>query len=302
MISNEEFIRQSIESNLIYCTSILEYTYSLGFSFLQKEQDIINEIENFYNKFKNQILKTINIANKNISQELIDSNILYTKYTLPLYELTEELTGDKGDTDIITKIMMLKSGITTVSTQLLNEVKTINTETLKILKEYIDFITYINNQVLKSNLFAYKYGLFIEEVKNRAIFYYENLSRIINKEKVSTTLVDKNIDELRKQMEQNALFINGFVNQSENNVIKQARDFVNDFSKLNLNNILNLPEEERKTIYNDAMNLINSFINFITKLIERQLNRNIQFIVGPAYLDICLKEANSFKYNLNTLL
>lgn len=298
MISNEEFIRQSIESNLIYCASILEYTYSLGFSFLQKEQDIINEIKNFYDKFKNQILKTINIADQNISQKLIDSNILYTKYTLPLYELTEELTGSKGDTEIITRLMMLKAGIPTVSSTLLEEVTSINQETIKILKEYIDFITYLNNQVLKSNLFAYKYGLFIEKVKNKMIFYYENLLRIINKEKISTTLIDSNIEELKDQMAKNALFINGFVNQSEDTVIKEARKFADDFNKLNLNNNSNLKEE----INNDATNLINSFIKFITRLIERLLNRNIQFIIGPGYLDICLKEANSFKYNLNSLL
>lgn len=302
MISNEEFIRQSIESNLIYCGSILEFTYSLGFSFLSKDTDIINEIKIFYDKFKNQMLKTLNIANRNISQELIDSNILYTKYTIPLYELTEELTGDKGDIEIITKLMMLKPGTTIVNNELLNEVITINKETLKILKEYIDFITYIQNQVLKSNLFAYKYGLYIEKVKNRAIFYYENLLRIINKEIVSVILIDKNIEELKTIMEENALFINSFVNQSENRTIQDARNFANEFNQLDLSLISNLSKEERKNTYNNAMSLINSFINFITKLIERHLNKSIQFIVDPAYLDICLREANSFKYNLKILL
>lgn len=302
MISDEEFIRQSIESNLLYCGTMLELTYSLGFSFLSKDVEVTNEIKNFYNRFKQQMLKTLDIANRNISQELIDSHILYTKYTIPLYELAEELTGNIADIDIITKLMMLKPGTPIVSAELLNEVITINKETLKILKEYIDFITYVNNQVLKLNLFVFKYGLYIEEVKNRASFYYDNLLRIINKEKVSVILIDKNLEEIKDLMERNALFINGFVNQSEDSIISEARNFADKFNQLDLSNISQLSKEEQQNIYNNARNLIDSFIIFITNLIEKLLNRNIQFMVGPAYLDICLREANDFKYNLQILI
>ena len=302
MISNEEYIRQSIQSNLLYCGSILELTYSLGFSFLSKDVDMRNEIKNFYDRFKRQMQKTLKIANQNISQELIDSNILYTKYTIPLYELTEELTGNKADIEIVTNLMMLKPGTPIVSNELLNEITTINQETLKILKEYIDFITYINNQVLKSNLFIYKYGLYIEAIRNRASFYYDNLLRIINKEQVSVILIDKTLEDIKDLMERNALFINGFVNQSESGIILEARNFANEFHNLELNNIANLSEEERQSTYNNALNLIDSFINFITRLIEKVLNRNLQFIVGPAFLDICLREANDFKYSLRIFL
>ena len=302
MISNEEYIRQSIQSNLLYCGSILELTYSLGFSFLSKDVDMRDEIKNFYDRFKRQMQKTLKIANQNISQELIDSNILYTKYTIPLYELTEELTGNKADIEIVTNLMMLKPGTPIVSNELLNEITTINQETLKILKEYIDFITYINNQVLKSNLFIYKYGLYIEAIRNRASFYYDNLLRIINKEQVSVILIDKTLEDIKDLMERNALFINGFVNQSESGIILEARNFANEFHNLELNNIANLSEEERQSTYNNALNLIDSFINFITRLIEKVLNRNLQFIVGPAFLDICLREANDFKYSLRIFL
>lgn len=302
MISDEEFIKQSIESNLLYCGSMLELTYSLGFSFLSKEIEVTKEIKNFYDRFKQQMLKTLKIANRNISQELIDSHILYTKYTIPLYELTEELTGNIADINIITQLMMLKPGIPIVSNELLNEVTVINTETLKVLKEYIDFITYIHNQVLKLNLFVFKYGLYIEEVKNRASFYYDNLLRIINKEKVSVILIDKNLEEIKKLMERNALFINGFVNQSEDSIIVEARNFADAFNQLDLSSISKISKEEQQILYNNTNNLIDSFITFITSLIEKLLNRSLQFMVGPAYLDICLREANDFKYNLQILI
>lgn len=302
MISDEEYIRQSIESNLLYCGSILELTYSLGFSFLSKDIAMRDEIKNFYNRFKRQMQKTLKISNQNISQELIDSNVLYTKYTIPLYELTEELTENKADIEIVTNLMMLKSGTPIVSNELLNEVTTINEETLKILKEYIDFTTYIYNQVLKSNLFIYKYGLYIEEIRNRASFYYDNLHRILNKEQVSIILFDKTIEGIKDLMERNALFINGFVNQSEDGIILEARNFANEFHNLDLSNITTLSEEELQNTYNTALNLIDSFINFVTRLIEKVLNKNLQFIVVPAFLDICLREANDFKYNLRLFL
>lgn len=297
MINDEEYIKESIESNLIYCGSMLEFAYSLSFSFLAYNSEIIDEINNYYNRFRNGLIKTINIADGNISKELLDSNILYTKYTIPLYELGEELTSNKGDISIIESLMNLKPGIPKSSNSLLDEVTSINEETYNLLKEYNDFITYINNQVLKVNLLVYKYSMYIEDIKNRGIFYMSNLKRIMNREKVSTILIDSNINSIKNLMERNALFINGFVNQKEEEIIKEARTFAEEYEKLDLSTINNNEE-----LYNEAYSLTDRFSMFITFLIEKLLNRKLQLMVGPAYLDICLREANDFKYNLNLVL
>ena len=294
-MSDQEFIQQSIESNLIYCGSILEFTYSLSFRFLEKDDNIINELNNFFDKFKIQMLKTINIANGNISQDLIDRNILYSKYTIPLYNLAEQLTATEADTKLIEELMRLKPGIPIVNDSILNIVDKINQDTLKLLNYYYDFITYITKQVSKFNAFIFKYALYIEDVKKRTSFYIENLTRIINRQNITTTLIDENIESVKKLMERNALFINGFINQSEKKEIEEARYFEQKYNNITLNN-------NDIASYKEAYDLTNNFIEFITSLIKRLLNKKVQFIMGPAYLDICLREANDFKYNLELLI
>lgn len=301
-MTDSEFIQQSIESNLIYCGSMMEFAYSLGFSFLEKNKDIEEEVYRFYTRFKKQILKTINIANENISKELLESNILYTEYMIPLYKLGEELTGKKADIEVIKALMNLVPGNIEVNNDMLQEVNNINNNTLKLLKEYIDFLTYLANQISKLNLFIFKYNMYVDDVKKRAVFYYENLYRIINKEIVTVIMIDRNINNIKNIMERNSLFINGFVNQSEEDVIMQARNFEVAFNELDLNINDNLNIEEIKKIYNSTISLTDSFIYFIEALIRQLLNKKIQFIVGPTYLDICLRAANDFKYNLKLMI
>ena len=241
------------------------------------------------------MLKTINIANGNISQDLIDRNILYSKYTIPLYNLAEQLTATEADTKLIEELMRLKPGIPIVNDSILNIVDKINQDTLKLLNYYYDFITYITKQVSKFNAFIFKYALYIEDVKKRTSFYIENLTRIINRQNITTTLIDENIESVKKLMERNALFINGFINQSEKKEIEEARYFEQKYNNITLNN-------NDIASYKEAYDLTNNFIEFITSLIKRLLNKKVQFIMGPAYLDICLREANDFKYNLELLI
>ena len=245
-MTDSEFIQQSIESNLIYCGSMMEFAYSLGFSFLEKNKDIEEEVYRFYTRFKKQILKTINIANENIC---------------------EELTGKKADIEVIKALMNLVPGNIEVNNDMLQEVNNINNNTLKLLKEYIDFLTYLANQISKLNLFIFKYNMYVDDVKKRAVFYYENLYRIINKEIVTVIMIDRNINNIKNIMERNSLFINGFVNQSEEDVIMQARNFEVAFNELDLNINDNLNIEEKKKIYNSAISLTLILLYILLRLL-----------------------------------
>ena len=301
MISDNEYITEAIEANLVYNGSMLEFTYSLSFSFLEYNKDIIDEINNYYDNFRKQMIRTIEIADNNISKEFLDSDILYTKYTIPLYKLGEELTSNKGDIGIIESLIKLNPGIVTSNPKLLEKVDNINKDTLNLLTEYRDFITYLANNTLKVNIFVFKYAMYIDDIKNRLTFYINNLKRIINKEKVSSILINSSINDTKNLMERNALFINGFVNQSEEEIILEARKYAEEYNRLDLANIDAKNKEEKDKLYNEAYNLTDKFSKFITSLIEKLLLRKLQLMVGPAYLDICLREANDFKYNLKLL-
>ena len=301
MINDNEYIRESIESNLIYNGSMLEFAYSLSFSFLEYNKDIIDEINNYYDRFRILMNRTIEIANNNISKEFLNSDILYTKYTIPSYKLGEELTSNKGDINIIENLMKLTPGIPKENPELLEKVNSINKNTLNLMNEYKDFITYLANNVLKVNIFVFKYAMYIYDIKNRLTFYINNLKRIIKKEKVSTILISSSINDTKILMERNALFINGFVNQSEEEIILEARRFAEEYNKLDLLNTDTKNKKEVEKLYNEAYNLTNRFSNFIISLIQKLLDRKLQLMVGPAYLDICLRETNDFKYNLKLL-
>lgn len=298
MLTDEEYISQSLQLNLLYCESMLEFTFSLQFSFLDKDTDIINIIKSFDKRFRDQINIVIELANNKVSKEFLDSHLLYTEYTLPLYNLNEELLGVKSSTDIIKKIMELQPGTTVVTEDLINRINQINNDTINLLNDYIDFVNYLHSEVIKVNLFVFKYGMYIDDIKSKATYYSRNLTDLINKKDVFILDISNSDYYLKRLMEKNALFINGFVNQSEDSIITTARNFGYEFNTLELERIPELSVDEQKKVYNQAYTLINYFIQFITSIIKRILNRNLQFMVGSVYLDVCLREAYSFKYSL----
>ena len=112
MLNDINFISQSIVINLAYGLSIREMALDLELSFLSKDSDYIKKTDTFFKAFDALVDETIGIANGNIPQELFDNrDVIFTKYTLKTYRLTEQLTGVNMNQNLILKLNDIKPGI-----------------------------------------------------------------------------------------------------------------------------------------------------------------------------------------------
>ena len=108
MLSDEEFVTQSMVTTIFYLSNVRDYCLKISFSFLDKE---CVERANEFTLWCEQLLnKFINESNEIIPKEAIDSHFLVTQYTLDTMDLTDYLLNVNLDTSIVIKIQDLQPG------------------------------------------------------------------------------------------------------------------------------------------------------------------------------------------------
>ena len=300
MLNDINFISQSIEINLAYGLSIREMALNLELSFLDKDKEYQNTIHTFFKAFDALVNETISIADGNIPKELFDNkDAIYTKYTLPTYDLTEKLTGVDMNQYLILKLEEIKPGIPKPSTELIRRVEEINKQTEILLSNFKKFLQDIYDKVINVKLFIFSYGLLIDHLIDRINLYYYSIDRLIHREDLSPTYVSTVQFAFNKLVKQDAMFINALVNQKEKQVIEKARYFEQEFDILLKTYQIPLTPDNQTLLSKRSLKLNDDFINFVNDILNKITNKEIQFMTEPVFIDLILRESNLFKFILS---
>lgn len=299
MLNDINFISQSIVINLAYGLSIREMALDLELSFLPKDDDYIKRTDAFFKAFDALVDETINIANGNIPQELFDNrDVIFTKYTLDTYKLTEKLTGVNMNQNLILKLNDIKPGIPKPTKELIEIVEKINKQAEILLVNFKEFLEEVYDKVINVKLFIFSYGLLIEHLIDRINLYYYSIDRLIDREDLSPTYVATIQYDFNTLVKQDSMFLNALVNQKEEDIIRRAREFENDFKELLKTYQIPLTPDNQRLLSERSLALNNQFIKFVEEILDRVVNKNIQFMVEPVFIDLILRESNLFSFIL----
>lgn len=299
MLNDINFISQSIEANLTYGLAIREMALDLKLSFLEKDEQIQDTTRSFFRAFDALVNETLDIADGNVPQEMIDDQIVATNYTLDMYILTEQLTGVNMDQELILKLEKIKAGIPKPTPELIKKVEEINNQAVILLTNFKKFLEQLYDDVINVRLFIFSYGLLIEHLIQRIDLYYYSMDRLIHREKYSPTYVAKVQYDFNNLVKQDTKFINAFVNQTERDVMEEARKYEQNFEMLLKTYQIPLTPDNQKLLSERSYALNASFAEFVKGLLDRINNRDIQFMVEPVFIDLILRESNMFKFILS---
>lgn len=299
MLDDINFISQSIEANLTYGLAIREMALSLKLGFLEKDEQIQDTTRSFFRAFDALVNETLDIADGNVPQEMIDDQIVATNYTLNMYILTEKLTGVDMDQELILKLEKIKAGIPKPTPELIKKVEEINTQAVILLTNFKKFLEQLYDDVINVRIFIFSYGLFIQHLIQRIDLYYYSMDRLTHREKFSPTYVAKVQYDFNNLVKQDAKFINAFVNQSEREIMEEARIYEQNFEVLLTTYQIPLTPDNQKLLSERSYALNASFAEFVKGLLDRINNRDIQFMVEPVFIDLILRESNMFKFVLS---
>lgn len=304
MLNDILFVQQSLTANLFYLRNLSQFCFIIEQSFLAKDKEYINTIQDFKKRTTNLFKQTFLLSDGKILKDVLSNQILVTKYTYELEVLTEKLFGRKIDTDLTLKQLELQANETfQVSDTLLEEVQKINQEALILSANFIDFCSSVYKQLTNNLLFSFSYpALFLYMIEEMAL-YYTDLQRLINRTDVDPILIADFEFYFSNSLRNASNFIAGFSDTNQFIVIQQAQKFSKDFAELmkkvqgeGLNPI------DQEQFRQDALLIVKDYKEFLESLINDLLSSKKYFIVPPIFFDTLLTEANFFYYLLSRVV
>ena len=303
MLSDLDFIKQTLINNLYYLRTINQFCISIYLSFLENNQryrDIAMNFAKGVEDLGRRVLKNID----GYLADILNEEIFVTKYTLPLERLTEKLFDIKIATDLTEEQLQITPGTNEiVSSEIVNELMEINSQAMILATNFIEFCKEIYNEQRDNGLFSYNYPALyrymIEEIK----LYETTLGRLNRKNKVDPTYVIDYQYWFTTSMKDAAMFIRGYVDPENTDIFTRANSFANEFDYLidEYKNIVLSPQSQ-DVLTNKTMRAVERFRLFLSDAITEVLNNNLTFIIAPIFLDNMYTSANYFKYILKLAL
>ena len=145
-----------------------EHSFFLEVSFTDKNKEFKNIAHEFQNEFSKILENIVNLANNNLSQDFIQANEFVAKNTIEAENQSSYLTTIPINTNITKKELNLQSGNININPLLLNNINSLNTKTLNLVRNLIHFKKDVLNHVLTCKAYTTNYPLLITHIMNEA--------------------------------------------------------------------------------------------------------------------------------------
>ncbi|KJR46593.1 hypothetical protein UF75_2998 [Desulfosporosinus sp. I2] len=302
MLSNEVYIRQSLELNLFFMRIAKEHAIFLESAFSPHNQSLAQQADTLKCEFTNLLAEAIMLAEGIISPEVLRSGEFVTKYTLDSERVTEFYTGIQIDSSLTNRELSLGHTLNPVASPLLDQVSTLNQKAIIATNVLADYKSKLLQDILSCKLFTFNYPLLIDHILREAHFYLKLLHQLQNRQVLN--ILDDIINQQKfwdRIMAEHAKFIRGLLDPTEEALFDKAHKFGKEFDELTK---LALTMNDQTTILpqltQKTCNATVGLRDFKTAGTEGILQCKIKALAFPLLGDHVLREANHYLRLLNT--
>lgn len=297
MISNAEFIRQSLELNLFFLRIMKEHTVFMAASLTPRDAQLASQALNMQNVLGGLLATTLALADGYLSKEALSSGEFVTNLTYNAERMTEFYTGIPIDSNITIQEMALTGTRQQAeNSQVMQQVFMLNQQVIYAVTQLISMKTMILENVLACRMFTTNYPHMLDHIIDEARYYVRTLARIQNREETpdAGNILEQEVfwDHI---MGDHAKFIRGMLDPMEEPLIQMADKFAKEFDKLEkeakslMAKVGLLPKLTRETI--DATTRLRDFKR---QGAEGILACKVRSIILPLLADHVLREANHY--------
>lgn len=288
----DTYVTRSLELHLFFARIMKEHSLFLKAGFTPANPNFAEKAEYFKDEFEKLLCRTLELSNGLISPEVIRSCELVTEFTALAEKRTECLTGIKINNEITEKTANLtesrrRSGNFSA---LLNQVKSLNRTSLKLIEDLIEFKEKILQNVLNCNMFTANYPLLIEHIIREAKLYCKYVKTLEKDGTLNYHSMRDTESFWNRIMMEHAMFIRGLLDPCEAELICSADDFAKDFAEL----LEKCRCSHDKTIRQDSLNKTIKFRDFKSAGTKGISECEIRSVILPLLADHVLREANHY--------
>lgn len=229
----KRFITLSLETNLFFARIMKEHSLFLQAGFPCKDTAWIQKADFFRRKFEELLRETVRISNGMVNCNILESDELVTRFTIPAEERTQRLTGISIDSRISMMEQTLQSGYDFCpNDKMVRRIRQLNEKALNLTNGLIRFKENILCEVSACRLFTSNYPLLIEHIIREAKLYCSILTDLQQNRQISCDSLHTKEEFWNQIMMEHALFIRGLLDPSETQLIETANDFAMAYKEL----------------------------------------------------------------------
>lgn len=305
MLTEKEYIRHSIETNLFFLRIMKEHLIFASCALMPKDAGMINSFIQANEKFEKLLLETVSLAKGIISTNNMAAGDIVTEYTLNAEMVTKQLTGLPINTNItlmearLINDMEIASNVARAQT-----INSLNQRIINLLKPSIQTQKTMLENVIACKLFTAIYPLMLDHVIREAEHYLGHLERLQKRESMvdQPSKVAEHEEFWNDIMGEHAEFIRGLLDPTEEELIRSANGFANEFDELTVaasqafEELSQLAQVTRNSIITTT-----NIRNFKEQGTKGILDCKIRSIILPLLSDHVLREANHYLKSLKML-
>lgn len=296
MLSDREFVRQSLELNLFFMRIAKEHCIFMEAGFTEKNYLLACEADGLKNMFDQLLMETIALSNGIVSDEVLKSGELITDLTLQAERESEYYSGIFINSNI-TRMEGSLHGIYNIENrELLIQVTILNQKATSAASQLAFFKERLLNDVLNCKVFTTNYPLLIDHILREARFYLRMLNKLQSREEINIAKEAAYQEAFwNRIMAEHAKFIRGLLDPVEVKLFDIANDYGKKFDELT-RETLELKENLRllPDITNRSLENTIGIRDFKKQGTEGIVNCRIRSIAYPLLGDHVVREANHY--------
>ncbi len=297
MLSNSEFVRQSLELNLFFMRIAKEHAIFLEAGFTTRDARFMEQSERLKNMFSQLLMETIKMADGLISPEVKTSGELVTDLTTESERETQFYTNIQIDPNITRmEAALAVDSSKQITMNTVRMVEDLNNRAIRAAQQIAAFKSNVLENVLSCKMFTTNYPLLIDHILREAKFYLRMLRKLQNREEFDIVREAAFQETFwNRIMAEHSKFIRGLLDPTEGKLFDTANNFGRRFDELteearNLSqNIGLLPSVTDKSLKSAV-----DIRDFKKQGTEGLIQCSIKSIAFPLLGDHVVREANHY--------
>jgi hypothetical protein len=302
MLSHIDFICQSLETHLFFARIMKEHSFFLEVGFTPRDTKFTQHADELRMEFDQLLADVIALSDGVVPSEFLQSGQVFTEYTLEAERASAFFTG----VDIATGLTeaeerMGGGGSFQINQALERRVMIVNRRAINLLDDIIQFKIIILNDVLACKMFTVNYPLLIDHILREAKLYQRLIRRLQNREEIN---IQREAFEQEvfwnRIMAEHSKFIRGLLDPTEEELIKKANDFGNEFDQLTeeAKEAMDMSRPMLHRVTEDSLEATKEIRDFKAQGTSGILQCKVKSIIIPLLADHTLREANHYLYLL----
>ena len=298
MLKEQDFLEQSLNSNLFYLRTLRDFCINIQLSFYGNSE-YIGRASSLAKQSQDLGRELITYTNGIIPKDAKEYQLYYTDYTLATEKLTEELFNLNLATDITENISNLTVGTNQAPTlENIKKIEDFNKKALTIATEFVNLAEEIRKKLLNNELFSYSYPLLYDYMIRTINIYKAELVRLEEKIVKDPILVVDTEYDYNITVYEIISFLRGLINPNAARYILELNELLNEEYPKLLDNYNNLPlsPENQLMLSEESLRLLRKTRILIKDMLKDLLDANLYFIIEPLAIDNFYRNTNYFLY------